>query len=354
MATPFESAAELGRASVPPTVPPPPLPPPRPASMGVPSPRSTASPFPALHDGDDWRHPGSPSRQSVDAAAFPHAGAGVGVPSPTFSGDGHGVATPRYSPGATCGSPHSPGSASAATGSGFARSARRRLMEFSGSPGGSSTRSSPARHGGSPRGEWPAASPAPFAASPLPYTPASLSPLPQATFATPVPQPPVTPASGRGGFVARAVRPMRPSAANTLPLCPCTEPDIDVLARRLPKVELHLHLHSGIRLSTLQEFATQAGRTGVDVSAVMDKPRSLQRCFELFDIIHAAVTLPRHITRITREVMPATLSLLAPSRSPRSSCPRLVTVAGGCGSRQRDVPGVAHDTAGSPGHWHDR
>lgn len=77
---------------------------------------------------------------------------------------------------------------------------------------------------------------------------------------------------------------------------------LKLLARALPKVELHAHLNGCARLSTIRELAPP----GVDTSALNISPdddRSLAACFSIFDAIHKTVTTLASVRRVTAEVL---------------------------------------------------
>lgn len=72
------------------------------------------------------------------------------------------------------------------------------------------------------------------------------------------------------------------------------------LCHRLPKVELHAHLHGSARLSTIADLAPP----GVDQTLLTsDTERSLEGCFALFGAIHRTVTSLAAVRRITAEVL---------------------------------------------------
>jgi adenosine deaminase len=86
------------------------------------------------------------------------------------------------------------------------------------------------------------------------------------------------------------------------------EPTLE-FCRKLNKCELHAHLNGSVRVSTLQEFLLDAQRSdpnredlkGLVVREL--KSRTLDQCFDFFDIIYKVVRTPAQITRITKEVL---------------------------------------------------
>ena len=72
------------------------------------------------------------------------------------------------------------------------------------------------------------------------------------------------------------------------------------LCHRLPKVELHAHLHGSARLCTIADLAPP----GVDQALLTsDTERSLEGCFAIFGAIHRTVTTLAAVRRITEEVL---------------------------------------------------
>lgn len=74
------------------------------------------------------------------------------------------------------------------------------------------------------------------------------------------------------------------------------------LCARLPKVELHCHLHGCARLATIAELAP----AGVDTSALRvdsGDDRSLDACFAIFAAIHKTVTSLAAVERVAWEVL---------------------------------------------------
>ena len=76
--------------------------------------------------------------------------------------------------------------------------------------------------------------------------------------------------------------------------------------RRLPKVELHAHLHGSIPQSTLAELV-QAKNALRPVKERIELPpaenRTLEDCFRIFDAIHAVVDSIDVVRRVTTEVV---------------------------------------------------
>eukprot|EP00966_Prymnesium_polylepis_P318694 7360664-Prymnesium_polylepis.1 len=74
------------------------------------------------------------------------------------------------------------------------------------------------------------------------------------------------------------------------------------LCARLPKVELHAHLHGCARLSTIAELAP----VNVDTEClrpIRGVDRSLDSCFAIFGAIHKTVTSTAAVRRIALEVL---------------------------------------------------
>jgi hypothetical protein len=73
------------------------------------------------------------------------------------------------------------------------------------------------------------------------------------------------------------------------------------LCRRMPKVELHAHLHGSIRQRTLIELMISKGYSEEDATSTVGvsmfeedsagrrRPRCLADCFRLFDVLHECV-----------------------------------------------------------------
>lgn len=85
---------------------------------------------------------------------------------------------------------------------------------------------------------------------------------------------------------------------------------LEVWCRLLPKLELHAHLNGSIRISTILEFLSKYRENQNDESDEFSKflseeanERSLEACFNIFDLIHEQFSTRESICRITREVI---------------------------------------------------
>ena len=74
------------------------------------------------------------------------------------------------------------------------------------------------------------------------------------------------------------------------------------LCERLPKCELHAHLHGSARLSTIAELAPAGVNTSC-LQPIRGTDRSLESCFAIFGAIHQTVTSVAAVRRITLEVL---------------------------------------------------
>eukprot|EP01052_Picozoa_sp_SAG31_P026198 SAG31_NODE_2357_length_5874_cov_4.759827_1_plen_359_part_00 len=72
------------------------------------------------------------------------------------------------------------------------------------------------------------------------------------------------------------------------------------LAKQLPKVELHAHINGCIRDTTLNELCLQEG---IDFVVPPATDRSLMQCFDMFDVIHAAVADLDAVSRVAAEAV---------------------------------------------------
>ena len=70
------------------------------------------------------------------------------------------------------------------------------------------------------------------------------------------------------------------------------------ILHKIPKVELHAHLHGSIRLTTLQELSNVAS-IPLDVYGELN----LEKCFKLFGIMHKIVSTIAIVKRIINEVI---------------------------------------------------
>ncbi|CAN0351067.1 unnamed protein product, partial [Pylaiella littoralis] len=77
-------------------------------------------------------------------------------------------------------------------------------------------------------------------------------------------------------------------------------------ARRIPKVELHAHLHGCIRPATLRDLAAARGiAMSAEQQRVLspDGERSLSDCFKIFDTIHTVVSDLPAVRRVALEAL---------------------------------------------------
>lgn len=73
--------------------------------------------------------------------------------------------------------------------------------------------------------------------------------------------------------------------------------------RALPKVELHAHIHGCIRPSTLAELLVEDARLTGTEPRRLPSGRSLDQCFEMFDLIHQVVVSRHALRRIVVEAV---------------------------------------------------
>lgn len=79
--------------------------------------------------------------------------------------------------------------------------------------------------------------------------------------------------------------------------------DPEILVRKLPKIELHAHLHGSIRLPTLNELSLAAGAGPVHVTVSDEHSGQVEKPFELFPLIHKVVTTKDIVLRILSEMI---------------------------------------------------
>lgn len=72
--------------------------------------------------------------------------------------------------------------------------------------------------------------------------------------------------------------------------------DLSVWCHRMPKVELHAHLHGCIRHDTLREL--MADKMHIDWEVT-----SIDGCFQMFEAIHEIITSRDHLVRIVSEII---------------------------------------------------
>jgi hypothetical protein len=75
------------------------------------------------------------------------------------------------------------------------------------------------------------------------------------------------------------------------------------VVQKLPKVELHAHLHGSIRLSTLDELSIAAGAGPLKVTVSEEHSGQVEKPFELFPLIHKVVTTKEIALRILHEMI---------------------------------------------------
>ncbi|CAM9351236.1 unnamed protein product [Ectocarpus sp. 6 AP-2014] len=99
---------------------------------------------------------------------------------------------------------------------------------------------------------------------------------------------------------------MSNSAGMDLQRVPPPKPSLLEFARRIPKVELHAHLHGCIRPATVRDLASARGITMSPEQQRVLAPggeRSLSDCFKIFDTIHTVVSDLPAVRRITLEAL---------------------------------------------------
>lgn len=73
---------------------------------------------------------------------------------------------------------------------------------------------------------------------------------------------------------------------------------------RLPKIELHAHIHGSVRPATLEQLLRDDAReSGSAAPRALPATRSLDDCFELFGLIHEVVVSRAVLRRITVEAI---------------------------------------------------
>lgn len=73
---------------------------------------------------------------------------------------------------------------------------------------------------------------------------------------------------------------------------------------RLPKIELHAHIHGSIRPATLEQILRDdAAASGSAAPRALPATRSLDACFEMFGLIHEVVVSRAVLRRITVEAI---------------------------------------------------
>lgn len=81
-----------------------------------------------------------------------------------------------------------------------------------------------------------------------------------------------------------------------------TPPTLEWCAR-LPKIELHAHIHGSIRPETLQQLLREHARANGTAPKSLPANRSLDECFEMFHLIHDVVVSSAVLRRITIEAV---------------------------------------------------
>lgn len=73
--------------------------------------------------------------------------------------------------------------------------------------------------------------------------------------------------------------------------------------RALPKVELHAHIHGCVRPATLDELLREEARRAGEAPRRLPAGRSMDECFEMFDLIHHAVVSRSALRRVVVEAV---------------------------------------------------
>ncbi|XP_026537918.1 adenosine deaminase-like protein [Notechis scutatus] len=76
--------------------------------------------------------------------------------------------------------------------------------------------------------------------------------------------------------------------------------------QRLPKVELHAHLNGSISADTMKKLMAQKPHLQIaEEMVVIDKgtKRTLEECFQMFDLIHQMTSRPEDILMVTKDVI---------------------------------------------------
>eukprot|EP01041_Mallomonas_annulata_P010929 gene10929-22815_t len=72
---------------------------------------------------------------------------------------------------------------------------------------------------------------------------------------------------------------------------------------KMPKIELHAHLHGSIRKTTLIELANKNGLMNKNIEGLYSSPRNIDTCFQIFDIIHHIIQSKDSVSRILTEAL---------------------------------------------------
>jgi adenosine deaminase len=83
------------------------------------------------------------------------------------------------------------------------------------------------------------------------------------------------------------------------------EVNMDEFCQKVPKVELHAHIHGSIRTSTLKELLQEQVRLNKANTEEVQIPkgRSMHECFQLFHLIHRVVVSRKALRRIILETI---------------------------------------------------